>query len=425
MLSQAQPSTNPRLVKEADALTEAGYDVEVLCSQHVAWARVTDRELLATRRWRCNYIGDENPVSRQWHRLRHKVSKTLEPSFGLRRVVEAASGRNVPELSKAACDQDADIYIARHPGALAAAGLAARKRHAKLGYDAEDFESGHGLIQPEQIPVARQISAQQDRIAATLEREWLPHCDYITAGSPAIADAYAEQYSIARPTPILNVFPLRDRPQSLRSGRSGPLRLYWFSQTIGPDRGLQDALRAMAFIPECMIELHLRGEWARGFEHELRQLASSLRIAQERIIRHSPSPPDEMIRLAADFDVGLALEQPVSRNRLLCLTNKLFTYMLAGNAIAATVTPGQQPVLRTIGSAAISYVHGDIATLAAGLKRWHGDRTALERARQSSWQWGSDRYNWDLEKAYFLGVVQQALGTEERLGDECRVAVRA
>lgn len=424
MLSQAQPSTNPRLVKEADALTEAGYRVEVLCSQHVGWARETDRELLSSRQWQCTYVGEGHRILPDWRRLRHKFARKIEPALRSRRLTEAASGRNVPELIKAACNRPADIYIARHPGALAAAGYAARKHHAKLGYDAEDFESGHGLASAEQPNKSGQRITQQDRIAEALERQWLANCNYVSAGSPAIADAYAEQYAIPRPTPILNVFPLRDRPRSLRSSGTGPLRLYWFSQTIGPDRGLQDVLRAMALIPICNIELHLRGEWALGFENEFRQLAATLGIPQERIVRHLPAAPDEMIRLAAEFDVGLALEQPVSKNRLLCLTNKLFTYMLAGNAIAATLTPGQQPVLRTIGVAAISYVHGDVAALAAGLKRWHDDREALARARQSSWQWGSDRYNWDLEKKWFLKTVEQALGSGARNSTEIEVAAR-
>jgi glycosyltransferase involved in cell wall biosynthesis len=426
MLSQAQPSTNPRLVKEADALTEAGYDVQVLCSHHVQWARETDHELLASRRWKCTYIGEAGRVLSEWQRLRHKGARITQRYFAFSRMTKAAAGRNVPALAKAASACVADLYIARHPGALAAAGRAAHKHRARLGYDAEDFESGHGALNTgEQSEHLSQDAAQQDRIAFALEQRWLPYCNYVTAGSPAIADAYAEKYGIPRPTPILNVFPLRERPATLRSVRPGPLRLYWFSQTIGADRGLQDVVRAMSLVPACNIELHLRGEWALGFEQELRSLAASLQIPQQRIVRHVPAAPDEMIRLAAEFDVGLALEQPVSRNRLLCLTNKLFTYMLAGNAIAATLTPGQQPVLRSIGAAAVSYKQGDIATLAAGLKRWHDDREALARARQSSWQWGSDRYNWDLEKQWFLKTVEQALAPVHGGSADFGVAARA
>jgi glycosyltransferase involved in cell wall biosynthesis len=135
-------------------------------------------------------------------------------------------------------------------------------------------------------------------------------------------------------------------------------------------------------------------------------------VLQHRIVQHPPGPPDEMVRLAAEYDVGLALEQPVSRNRMICLTNKLFTYMLAGNAIAATLTPGQEPVLRAIGEAACSYRHGDIQSLAAALRIWHDDRAALEGSRGASWRWGADRYNWDIEKETFLSIVEKTVRSQ-------------
>src|SRR5260370_1251501 len=82
--------------------------------------------------------------------------------------------------------------------------------------------------------------------AEQVERESLPQCCYVTAASPGIAGAYASKYGIPTPTSILNVFPLAERPLRFRETRpDGPLRLYWFSQTIGPGRGLENVIRAM------------------------------------------------------------------------------------------------------------------------------------------------------------------------------------
>ena len=36
LVTPGQPSTNPRLVKEADALCEAGYDVQVVACKYQA-----------------------------------------------------------------------------------------------------------------------------------------------------------------------------------------------------------------------------------------------------------------------------------------------------------------------------------------------------------------------------------------------------
>jgi len=38
------------------------------------------------------------------------------------------------------------------------------------------------------------------------------------------------------------------------------------------------------------------------------------------------------------------------------------------------------------------------------------NREALLRARQAAWQFGEEKYNWDLEKGKLLGVLKQAAG---------------
>src|SRR5262249_14645959 len=150
-----------------------------------------------------------------------------------------------------------------------------------------------------------------------------------------------------------------ERPREFRLGNErDPLRLYWFSQTIGRDRGLEDAIRALGILGDQTIELHLCGEWCHGYETEFFELAKSTGVEHARVHHHPPDRPDRMVELAAQYDVGLALEQRGSFNRDICITNKIFTHLLAGNAIAATMTQGQQTVIRRIGPAGFSYEPG-------------------------------------------------------------------
>ena len=46
ILTPGHLSTNPRVVKEADALAGAGYEVRVIASDYVQWAREADRALV-------------------------------------------------------------------------------------------------------------------------------------------------------------------------------------------------------------------------------------------------------------------------------------------------------------------------------------------------------------------------------------------
>lgn len=408
LLTPGQPSTNPRLVKEADALAAAGFDVTVVYAYWVDWASQADADLLKSRRWSHARVGGapgERPLRYWFTRLRHGLS---------RRVYGRALGRPwnrwvprnwclsrvTPELAGAARRLPADLYIAHNLGALPAALAGARKHGARAGFDAEDFHS--------EMSPRREMTAE-DAIAEEVESSYLPACDYVTAASPAMAQAYARKYQI-QPIPILNVFPLEERPPRFRAtDSSGPLRLYWFSQTTGAGRGLEDAVRAMGILGAPGVELYLQGQWAPGYREELETLAASAGLDRRQIVHLPPEAPSAIVRRASTYDVGLALEQAKSQNRDVTLTNKIFTYLLAGNAVAATITAGQKPVVDRIGPAGACYPPGDAQGLAACLDRWRRDRSALDAARRAAWDWGTREYNWDLEKNKFLDAVNHTL----------------
>ena len=406
LITPGQPSTNPRLVKEADALHEAGYKVLVLCSHYVPWADEADKTLLASRFWRCTYVGGKpgraSPAYR-WTRARHALARRALPlrpasSFWQRRALV----RVAPELEAAALATPADLYIAHYAGALPAAALAARRYGARLGFDAEDLESGGYPAENGPSPA--------DLLVQTVEARYLPECDYITASSPEIAEAYASRYRLPLPATVLNVFPLAHRPLRFRAtAADGPVTAYWFSQTIGLDRGLPDAMRALGLLRGRRIELHIRGELREHTRRELFALAAASGLEGDQIVLHPPGPPEEMVRWSAAYDVGLALEQPASESRKICLTNKIFTYLLAGNAVAATATSSQRPLMARITGAGFCYPWDDVQSLARGLLAWYEDRKALDRARREAWEQGTREFNWDVEKPKFLRIVGEAL----------------
>jgi hypothetical protein len=200
----------------------------------------------------------------------------------------------------------ADLFIAHNLGALPIAIDAARQRNARVGFDAEDFHSGQ--LSPEREPPHAPITE-------SIERRCLPACDYVTAAAPLIADAYASLCHIATPAVILNVFHDGSTAtvDASRSGHAAAIgcRLYWFSQTIGPDRGSRMPSPAIGLLAIRESSLHLRG---RGRTVRAAAAAPPRRRAFERATRcPSRRRPDAMVALAADMDIGLALEPPASR----------------------------------------------------------------------------------------------------------------
>jgi glycosyltransferase involved in cell wall biosynthesis len=309
-------------------------------------------------------------------------------------------------LRAAAFRVNADIYVAHYAGALAAAGEVARWRGVLLAFDAEDFESGYY----EYKSGPRAI----DKLTEEIEREYLPDCCYVTAASAGIGAAYAAKYGIAEPTTVLNVFPRSERPPAFReTDAKAPLKLHWFSQTIGGDRGLEDVIGAMAMLQGAKIDLHLRGRCASGCREQLLQLAKNRGVDPATIKFSPPAFSEDMIRVSAEYDVGLALEKAASPNRDLCLTNKIFSYLLAGNVVAATSTAGQKPMVEKLGSAGFLYEPGDCEALARGLRVWHDDRVQLDQARRMAWSLGTNTFNWDVEKKKLMEVVDSVLNAEE------------
>ncbi len=124
----------------------------------------------------------------------------------------------------------ADLYIAHYTGALGAAAQAAKKNRARVAFDAEDFESGYYETSRGPQPM--------DLLIEAVERKYLPECCYISAASPGIAVAYEEKYGISRPTTILNVFSVAERPLQFRElFREIQCGCIGFRRRLGPDAG--------------------------------------------------------------------------------------------------------------------------------------------------------------------------------------------
>lgn len=403
-------ATCPRMLKTADAMAGAGYHVRVVSTRHMDWATVADAEVRRARdgAWEWTVVDYNRRSGRPTHLLSGvrfhaagALARGLGPRYSPLAVAARAYGRVHSELLRAALARPADIFYGGTTGALAAVALAGRLAGVPYALDLEDFHSAeHG-----DDPASRLADGLADRI----ERAILPAAAFLTAGSAAIASAYASKYGV-HPTPINNTVPLPTRAPDLTRSIGEGLRLYWFSQTVGPGRGLEDAVEAMG-LADIPGELHLRGRAIPGYLERLCQLAS--RSAPHlKLIHHEPASPDLMVELCDGFDVGLALEQVQVRNRALCLTNKAFTYISAGLAVVLSDTPGQRPLALDLGEGALLYAPGDTAALAAGLKRWADDKSLLVRSRAAAWEAARRRWHWEHpdERGALLRAVAEVLG---------------
>jgi glycosyltransferase involved in cell wall biosynthesis len=274
---------------------------------------------------------------------------------------------------------------------LPAAAAAAKRWNARLGFDCEDLLSESGAISCEAIRM--------------IERQYFPECQYISVTSNCMGAYLVKAYGIVEPV-VHNVFPvsLADglTPPRARAMHS-PLRVHWISQTLGVDRGLQDIFEASACL-KGEVELHLRGHASEGQKATILQLAE--RCGMAGIVRlHPLTEHDQVIKSMGAYDVGLALERPNNPNYGRTITNKVFSYMLAGLAIAATDTPGQREILDQVPTAGFLYPAGNSTVLAEKLGNWINNPGLLLTAKQAAWDAARSKFCWDVEETKFLQLL--------------------
>jgi len=367
----------------------------VVATRTLSEVDARDCVLLSAAPW-CASRLDFRKRNVHW-RLRRIVQIIYAVSFKRLRIAGLAERGLSPfttPLIRAATRIPADLYVAHQPAALPAAAIAARRHRGVYAFDAEDFHLG-------ECPADDRYDDHRRLIRAAEER-YLPGCAYITAASPGIADAYVEAYGIERPTVLLNVFPRAEAPTAPTPfGQAAPRpSAYWFSQTIGPDRGIECALRAIA-LAKTRPHLHLRGSPAAGFLDHLTTIARSIGVT-DRLHISSPAAPPKMASLAAMHDVGLSCEPGHSANNKIALGNKLFTYLLAGLPVVLSDIPAHRHIAPHLGIAARLYPADDAAGLARGLDIFFENPTMLAAARTKAFQIGQSRFNWDVEQIKLL-----------------------
>jgi hypothetical protein len=398
LVTPGHVGSTPRLVKNADALSAAGYRVHVVAGRHFPPVDALDASLFREAKWTYSVVdmcGGIRVFARKLlRRFARRQLRTRHVSASLRLAARAHHAETI-RLGRFASRVPAQLYLGHCLAGLPAAALAAKARGARYAFDAEDFHDGEEIDEPGERH-ARRI----------LQSRLLPGCAFTTAASPMIAARYRELYGID-PTTLLNVFPLSEAPEKPFDpppvSSSRPARFYWFSQTIGPGRGLE-AILAVVVRMRTPVELRLRGFVQPDYAAHLRELArgAGRGVSIEFL---PPAPPAEMTRLAADADLGLSLEQTTPIIRDLCLTNKIFVYLLAGLPQLLSHTSAQAAFARELGSAALAAELGRVDDVAHVLDAFLSDPARIAESRRTAWKLGRSRYNWDLEQTVLLKTV--------------------
>jgi len=397
---------NPRVQKEAETLAEAGIQVTVLGAWLSVEHKRRDLELLVGARYRFEAVLDfadsrtDGWIVTRWARLRTGAARKLNNWLGLES--RWPLGYAVDALLQRALRSDADLFIAHSEAGLYAARELQRSGRP-AGVDMEDWFS------EDLTPEARR--GRPLSLLRALEGDVLRQASHATCTSAAMSHALMNRYACAAPTVIYNAFPWATRAtvdgQRKDRASSSCLSIHWYSQTLGPGRGLEDLMAALPLI-RTDVEIHLRGQSASGYrEHLLQQLPAPYR---QKIYFHDIVPGLELLSRIAEHDVGFSGEISSILNKDLTVPNKILHYLLAGIPAMASNTRGHREVADRAPGAVFLWPTGDTPELVSQLDSLLLEADKLKRAKAAALAAAERTFCWERCAPALLASVEMALG---------------
>lgn len=392
-------------------MAEAGFEVVVLGASANRSRLAADSRKASDGGYRFVAVDDRGngPVLPAGVRLRAALSVRLFAATGL--VAPWLFSPWATRLAKQAQTLSPDLVVCHlEPGLWVGSRL--RAAGIPIGIDMEDWYS-------EDLPPQDKKGRPVEKLRQ-LERECLGSALYATCPTEAMADALVEAYRCPRPVRVYNVFPkntlsypqtLRDRSERSLSMQGTPslgpaaVSIHWFSQTLGPGRGLEELVAACAGI-DGVWEIHLRGDLG-GYRSWFEGLIPP--ALRRHVFPHELVPGEDLAARIAEHDIGFAGEVASITSRNLTATNKIFQYLQSGLAVAASDTAGQREVAALAPGAVRLYPGGDTSGLRNLLADWSRSREKLKAAKAAAAA-AARRLNWDVEKVRFVESVGDALG---------------
>lgn len=406
IVSGLQVTDNPRVLKMANELSRIGYELSVIGNIFDPSIDATIRSMAADGGWKHICMHNQaqesfgNSLRWNWARGRRWIARKCHQITGIES--SAQLGYYVPETYRLALKLKADLYIAHNTLGLWV-GTELLKNGRKVLVDFEDWYS-QDLLPADRLraPV---------RLLQRCENRMIKHAASITT-SHAMSRGLSDEYDGPRPAVLYNVFPTAERESidGRRLDRKDKIRmsLFWYSQTVGPGRGLEGLAQASHFLQGEKVEFHIRGRARENYEKHLRNRFSA--EFREQVYFHEPVSHLELMSRIAEHDVGLAAEIPFCRNKDLTVSNKILQYILAGLPVLASETQGQMEIAKKCGAAIRTYKPDDPEELATHIRYWANHPNDLQAAANLARNCGKDIFNWENYRTVLTDCVTATLG---------------
>lgn len=331
LLTSTNLACNPRCLKELRMLSKQGHRVTLVAFELHNWT--TDKEKMLR----------EELAGVEFHYLdagRHPLIPWLKATV-MEQVSRRLSSLAPSDLWLAAMSinkrswmllqwvkhhrKKYHLIIAHNPPAFYAADWLANATGSPFAIDIEDYHPGEGG------------GPWQSRCATLLMRRLLPKATYVSFASPLIKEYSQRLVNPGRTdhwVVVNNTFSRTEFAAPAPVDAAEPVRLIWFSQYINYGRGLEQILPVLDEFRD-RVRLTLVGSGREPF--------LSKETAGREYVRVLDAMPQAVVhRSLSNYDVGLAIEDgSADINKDICISNKIWSYLLSGLYIVSSDTKGQ------------------------------------------------------------------------------------
>jgi len=294
----------------------------------------------------------------------------------------------------------AGVYHAHDLDALPAAYLAGLRFGGKLIYDSHELYTEQREDTPRVIKI----------ILQGIERFLIKKADGVITVNNSIARELSGRYSVPVPLVLRNFMKCMPLEKTVTSDTvyPGEIKVLYHGGFLR-GRGLEEVIRSVVYWDEN-IKLYLRGFGPT--EGELRQMVSDLGL-DNRIFFLDPVPMKSLIADAAFADIGIMPYKPACLNNLYSMPNKLFEYMMAGLAVAASDLPEIRGLNEGIGFGLL-FNPDSLESIAGAVNGLARDRDFLQKCRKNARDWSITAGNWEAESCKLVNYYRDIFDSEQK-----------
>ena len=390
IITQSHLCRNPRVLKEALLLAKHGYQIEIVSTFFNDALLAEDLALIKNSSIKLTPVVDIRTSSTKnlWLKIQRKLSVLLIEKIKFETAY--ALGYGINNYWQYLKNHPADLFIC-HQELATYIGVKLLNKGKNIAFDFEDWYA------KDLLP-----SAQKKRplkILEKTERKALKAGNACWTTSQSLANELANYYNCQIPAVIFNVFPQPNIQKEEKTTQE--FQLFWFSQTIGAGRGLEELIIGLKKT-DRKFSLHLLGNVNKNYQNHLIKLAEN----QFEVHFYPIIGVDELPAFIAKFDLGLALELSHPESRNLTITNKFFQYLQSGLPILASDTKGQQEIMLQ---------HQIGASIKITDPKWHEqllfimDYPMHYHQLKQNVASAAAQYNWEVEQQKLLAIINRII----------------